>query len=120
MLERIRASGRPLALFTNGSHVPPEAFAEGLRAVGLHVGDDEMLTPLRSVQVYLRALDRDVAVLLFGTDAAREYLVQAGRTDRWTRTTRSRGRGLRRAHRRRRLRRSSSARPVPCSPAPHC
>ena len=78
VLERIRASGRPLALFTNGSHVPPEAFAEGLRAVGLHVTDDEMLTPLRSVQVYLRALERDVAVLLFGTAAAREYLVQAG------------------------------------------
>jgi NagD protein len=78
VLERIRASGRPLALFTNGSHVPPEAFAEGLRAAGLEVGDDEMLTPLRSVQVYLRALERDVAVLLFGTPAAREYLVQAG------------------------------------------
>ena len=78
VLERIRASGRPLALFTNGSHIPPGAFAEGLRAFGLHVGDEEMLTPLCSVQVYLRALDRDVAVLLFGTAAARGYLVQAG------------------------------------------
>ena len=37
VLERIRASGRPLALFTNGSHAPPEAFAAELRAVGLDV-----------------------------------------------------------------------------------
>ena len=29
VLERIRASGRPLALFTNGSHIPPAGFAEG-------------------------------------------------------------------------------------------
>ena len=78
VLERIRASGRPLALFTNGSHIPPEAFAEELRAAGLHVTDDEMLTPLRSIQVYLRALGRDVGVFLFSTASAREYLEQVG------------------------------------------
>ena len=32
VLEKIRASGRPLVLFTNGSHMSPEAFAEGLTA----------------------------------------------------------------------------------------
>ena len=53
VLERIRASGRPLAIFTNGSHESPESFAAGLRAAGLHVADDEMLTPLRSVRAYL-------------------------------------------------------------------
>ena len=37
VLEAIRASGRPLALFSNGSHVPPEVFAEHLRADGLAV-----------------------------------------------------------------------------------
>jgi HAD superfamily hydrolase (TIGR01450 family) len=78
LLERIRASGRSLALFTNGSHVPPEALAEELRVAGLHVTDDEMLTPLRSVQVHLRSLEPDVAVLLFGTPAAREYLARLG------------------------------------------
>ena len=35
LLERIRASGRPLAIFTNGSHLAPEGFAAGLRAAGL-------------------------------------------------------------------------------------
>jgi HAD superfamily hydrolase (TIGR01450 family) len=78
LIERIRASGRPLVLFTNGSHAPPETFAEGLRAVGLPIADEELLTPLRSVQVYLGERARDAAVLLFGTDAAREYLLRAG------------------------------------------
>jgi HAD superfamily hydrolase (TIGR01450 family) len=77
-LERIRASGRPLALFTNGSHAPPSTFAEGLRAVGVEVADDELLTPLRSVQTFLRARRGAGSVLLFGTDAAREYLARAG------------------------------------------
>ena len=77
-LERIRASGRPFALFTNGSHAPPATFASGLRAVGLDVADDELLTPLRSVQSYLRARGGDEAVLLFASEAAREYLVHAG------------------------------------------
>ena len=33
VLDAIRASGRPLVLFTNGSHLSPEAFARGLREV---------------------------------------------------------------------------------------
>ena len=43
VLEAIRASGRPLVLFTNGSHMGPEAFAAGLREDGLPVADDELL-----------------------------------------------------------------------------
>jgi NagD protein len=78
VLERIRASGRPFALFTNGSHAPPETFASGLRAVGLDVADDELLTPLRSIQSYLRVRGSDEAVLLFASEAARKYLVHAG------------------------------------------
>jgi 5'-nucleotidase len=77
LLERIRASGRPLVLFTNGSHIPPEGFAAGLREAGLHVADDELLTPLRSVQTYLRS-HRGSALLLFGTEAARDYLAGKG------------------------------------------
>ena len=78
VLERIRASGRPLVLATNGSHAPPETFAEGLRAAGLPVADSELVTPLRSVQTYLRTHDRDGSILLFATDSAREYLERAG------------------------------------------
>jgi HAD superfamily hydrolase (TIGR01450 family) len=78
VLARIRASGRPLAIFTNGSHEAPEAFAAGLRGVGLDVADDELLTPLRSVRHYLRMQRLDGPVLLFGTDEARGYLLREG------------------------------------------
>ena len=78
LLERIRDSGRPFVLFTNGSHVPPPAFASGLRDVGLPVEDDQMLTPLCSVQAYLERGHRDATVLPFATDSAREYLAEAG------------------------------------------
>ena len=76
-LQRIRASGRPLALFTNGSHIPPEGFAAGLRDAGVEVADAELLTPLSSVRTYLRSRHA-TALLLFGTAAAREYLVANG------------------------------------------
>jgi NagD protein len=78
VLARIRGSGRPLVLFTNGSHVPPETFAAGLRAAGLHVADAEVLTPLCSVQSYLRGARRSGPVLFIGTDAARAYLERRG------------------------------------------
>jgi HAD superfamily hydrolase (TIGR01450 family) len=78
VLARIRASGRSLAIFTNGSHEPPEAFAAGLRSVDLQVDDEELLTPLRSVQTYLRGQRRHGGVLLFGTDSARAYLLREG------------------------------------------
>ena len=37
VLEAIRASGRPLVLFTNGSHMTPDEFAAGLSEDGLPV-----------------------------------------------------------------------------------
>ena len=78
VLARIRASGRPLAIFTNGSHEAPEAFAAGLREVGLEIADDELVTPLRSVQTYVRSHLPDGSVFLFADPPARAYLVAAG------------------------------------------
>ena len=78
LLKRIRAGGRPLVLFTNGSHVAPEDFAADLRAVGVPVADDELLTPLVSVRFWLRAHRPGGGVLLFGGDAARGYLEREG------------------------------------------
>jgi NagD protein len=77
VLARVRASGRPLALFTNGSHISPSGFAAGLREAGLDVADDELLTPLSSVRTYLRA-HHGATLLLFGSEAARGYLVRNG------------------------------------------
>jgi NagD protein len=77
LLTAIRVSGRPFALFTNGSHIAPAGFAADLRAVGLPVPDESMLTPLVSVQMHLRRR-RLRTLTLFGTDAARDYLETAG------------------------------------------
>ena len=78
VLARIRASGRPFAIFTNGTYEPPEAFVAGLRSAGLDVADDELLTPLQSVGVYLDANRLDGGVQLIGTEASREYLLRVG------------------------------------------
>ncbi|MBV9048462.1 MAG: HAD hydrolase-like protein [Solirubrobacterales bacterium] len=78
VLARIRLTGRPLVLFTNGSHAPPESFAAALRAAGLEIGNEEVLTPLCSLPVYLAAGRYERSVLLFGTAPAREYVVRSG------------------------------------------
>jgi HAD superfamily hydrolase (TIGR01450 family) len=78
VLARIRATGRRLAIFTNGSHDSPAWFAEGLRAAGLDIADDEMLTPLRSVQAYLRMRRLEGPVLVFATEPARRFLETEG------------------------------------------
>jgi len=78
VLERLRASGTPYVLFTNGSHVAPAAIAAELRDAGLPVGDEQLLTPLRSVQAYLRRFRREACVLPFLTDAAHHYLEATG------------------------------------------
>ena len=77
VLDRIRASGRPFAIFTNGSHKAPAAFANDLRAAGLPVEDDQVITPLCSVQAYLERR-RDAAVLGFLTEEAHAYLAGCG------------------------------------------
>ena len=78
LLERIKASGRSVALFTNGSHVAPETFAAEIRATGVPVADDELLTPLVSVQFWLRARRPGGSVLLFGGQEPHGYLRSAG------------------------------------------
>jgi NagD protein len=78
LLHAIRASGRPLALFSNGSHVPPEDFARQLRAEGLPVDDEEMVTPVRSALSHLRRRHPADKVLLFAQDSVRELLGRAG------------------------------------------
>ena len=50
VLDRIRRSGRPFAIFTNGSHKAPAGFAADLRAAGLPVEDHQVITPLCSAR----------------------------------------------------------------------
>ena len=78
VLERIRASGRPVAIFSNGSHLPPAAFARQLRDDGLPVADDEMVSPVSSAVSYLRRRHAGRSVFLFAQDSVRELVAGAG------------------------------------------
>ena len=78
VLERIRASGRPVAIFSNGSHLPPAAFARRLRDDGLPVADEEMVSPVSSAVSYLRRRHAGRAVFLFAQDSVRELVAGAG------------------------------------------
>jgi NagD protein len=78
VLARIRASGRPLVLFTNGSHVPSPGIARGLRDDGLEIADAEMLTPTDSAISYLRRRHDGQPVLLFASPAIHEWVERAG------------------------------------------
>ncbi len=78
VLERIRASGRRLVLFTNGSHVPSPTIAEGLRNDGLPVADDEVLTPVDSATAWLQKHPRRHPVHAFATEPVQEYMAANG------------------------------------------
>ena len=78
VLERIRASGRPLALFTNGSHVTSETMARHLREDGLPVADHEMLTSVDSAITYIRRRYPGRPALLFAHDVIRARMIAAG------------------------------------------
>jgi NagD protein len=78
VIEAIRASGRPLVLFTNGSHLDPETFAAGLRDDGLPVRDDELLTPVVSTISYLRRHLPDRPVMVFGSDEIKRRMEREG------------------------------------------
>ena len=78
VLERIRATGRRLVLFTNGSHVGSAAIARGLREDGLPISDEEMLTPTDSAISYLLRRHRGARTMLFGSDAIAQLMRSAG------------------------------------------
>jgi HAD superfamily hydrolase (TIGR01450 family) len=78
VLDRIRASGRRLVLFTNGSHVTSETMARALREDGLPVSGKEMLTPVESAITYIRRRYPGRPTLMFAHDVIRARMVAAG------------------------------------------
>ena len=78
VLERIRSSGRPLVLFTNGSHLNPATFAAGLTEDGLPVSEDELLTPVCSAISYLEHNLPGSSVKVFGSDEIRARMESEG------------------------------------------
>jgi HAD superfamily hydrolase (TIGR01450 family) len=78
VLDRIRASGRRLALFTNASHVTSATVAKGLRDDGIPVSDEELLTPIDSATSHLLRRHRGQPVQLFATEAVHAHMTAAG------------------------------------------
>jgi NagD protein len=78
VLEKIRSSGRPLVLFTNGSHLNPATFANGLTRDGLSVSEEELLTPVDSAISYLGHEHPGVSVKVFGSDEIKERMETEG------------------------------------------
>jgi HAD superfamily hydrolase (TIGR01450 family) len=78
LLRAIRASGRPLLLFTNGSHVLAADFARGLRDDGLEVSDEEVLTPIESASYFLRRHQEYGPTLILASERVRDHMVSAG------------------------------------------
>jgi HAD superfamily hydrolase (TIGR01450 family) len=78
VLERIRASGRRLVLFTNGSHVPSARIALGLREDGLYVTDDELLTPVDSATTWLARHPDHHPVHAFATESVIGHMAAQG------------------------------------------
>jgi HAD superfamily hydrolase (TIGR01450 family) len=78
VLERIRATGRRLALFTNGSHLPSAAIARGLRGDGLPIADAEMLTPIDSATTYLCRRHPGTPVLAFASEPVKQHMAARG------------------------------------------
>lgn len=78
VLAAIRASGRPLVVFTNASHVGPGRIAAGVRSGGLEIGDDEVLTPVGSAISHLTRRYAGARVLVLGTGVVIDRLLAAG------------------------------------------
>jgi HAD superfamily hydrolase (TIGR01450 family) len=78
VLDRIRASGRRLVLFTNGSHVPSARIAQGLREDGLPIADEEMMTPTDSATSYLLRRYSGAPVQTFASEPIREWMSARG------------------------------------------
>lgn len=78
VIEVIRASGRPLVIFTNASHTDPANLAAHAREAGLPVSDAEVLTAACSALGHLRRRHAGAPVLVLGTASARRRFAAAG------------------------------------------
>ena len=76
-LETLKARGIPYAVMTNGSAYPPAEQAAKLRAVGLPVADDQMLTP-SSVAADLMSRNGGSTALVLGSPGVGHCLREKG------------------------------------------
>jgi 4-nitrophenyl phosphatase len=77
ILSELKARGIPFVVLTNGTNYPPHEQAPKLRAVGLPISDDALLTP-SSVAADLMPRRGVKRVLVLGTPGVGQPLRQAG------------------------------------------
>jgi 4-nitrophenyl phosphatase len=77
MLRWVRERGVPYLVFTNGTNRSPRHFAQVLRAAGLDVPDDQMMTPASSAAVIFARRGRK-RVMVLGGEGLAEPLREAG------------------------------------------
>ncbi|HYA22522.1 MAG TPA: HAD hydrolase-like protein [Terriglobales bacterium] len=77
LLSELKARGIPFAVMTNGTNYPASEQAPKLRAVGLPISDDALLTP-SSVAAELMPRRGVKRVLVLGTPGVGHALAQAG------------------------------------------
>jgi HAD superfamily hydrolase (TIGR01450 family) len=77
VLERLRSRGIPYVVLTNGSAYPPPEQAAKLRAIGLPVEDDQMLTP-SSVAAHQMVRDGIGSALILGKPGVGYALEKSG------------------------------------------
>jgi 5'-nucleotidase len=78
VIAAIRASGRPLVVFTNATHIAPATLAETARAAGIDLREDEVMTPLASAAGHIRRRHPNARVFVLATGVARELIAAAG------------------------------------------
>jgi 4-nitrophenyl phosphatase len=77
VLSELRARGIPFVVLTNGTHYPPSEQAPKLRALGLPISDDALLTP-SSVAADLMPRRGIKSALVLGTTGVGHALREAG------------------------------------------
>lgn len=77
-IELVRKTGRSLAVFTNGSMQTPGQIGASLRAHGLDIRDDEVLTPAVVAAETMQALYPGRPLLVFGGHGVRDDFERRG------------------------------------------
>jgi 4-nitrophenyl phosphatase len=77
-VERVRASGRPILFFTNGTGRPPARAAADLRSVGFTVADEEYMNPAVVAASWIARRHPGSSVLVLGGEGVVAPLRERG------------------------------------------
>jgi len=78
VIAKIRASGRPLVIFTNATHIAPATLAAVATDAGIELSVREVITPLASAAGHILRRHPDARVFVLATGVARELIASAG------------------------------------------